>query len=103
MNEEAGNSNQGEARFFFGSIEARKGAVMVQDGRFIDIIITSGEEWNRMPKDAKPSYRIHVHPGKENREHIMDELAKQVIQRNVVDFHMQNERVKKIPLPGRAG
>ncbi|OPA80256.1 hypothetical protein BVG16_05830 [Paenibacillus selenitireducens] len=103
MNEEAGNSNQGEARFFF---LFYKGAERSGYGTRRQVHRHNYHKRrgaDRMPKDAKPSYRIHVHPGKENREHIMDELAKQVIQRNVVDFHMQNERVKKIPLPGRAG
>ena len=50
----------------------------------------------------KRAYTINIHSGKEVLHDIIDDLALQVIRKNVDDFNSGNPRIKKIHPFGRA-
>ncbi|MCL6585584.1 MAG: hypothetical protein K6T72_03555 [Anoxybacillus sp.] len=52
-------------------------------------------------KETRP-YRINIHYGEKDLHGIVDDLALQVISKNVNEFSSGNYRAKKIKLYGRA-
>lgn len=55
-----------------------------------------------MSRDLNKSYRIHIQSGQGNINELIDDLARQVVHKNVDEFQANNNRVKKILALGRA-
>ncbi|MNE50306.1 hypothetical protein D3C80_1448710 [compost metagenome] len=55
-----------------------------------------------MSRDLNKAYRIHIQAGKSNLNELVDELARQVVHKNIDEFQSNNYRVKKISALGRA-
>ncbi|MED1874852.1 hypothetical protein [Brevibacillus borstelensis] len=55
----------------------------------------------RWDKNGKP-YTINIHLGQGNLHEIVDDLARQVVHKNVDDFNSSNPRIKKTSVMGRA-
>lgn len=55
-----------------------------------------------MPRDLNKSFRIHIQSGQGNINELIDDLARQVVHKNVDEFQANNNRVKKIAASGRA-
>lgn len=55
-----------------------------------------------MSRDLNKAYRIHIQAGQGNLNEMIDELAKQVVHKNIDEFQANNYRVKKISALGRA-
>lgn len=55
----------------------------------------------RWDKNGKP-YTINIHLGQGNLNEIVDDLARQVVHKNVDDFNSSNPRIKKTSVMGRA-
>ncbi|MNO23407.1 hypothetical protein D3C76_132090 [compost metagenome] len=53
-------------------------------------------------RDLNKAYRIHIQAGKSNLNELVDELARQVVHKNIDEFQSNNYRVKKISALGRA-
>ncbi|WP_186438442.1 hypothetical protein [Cohnella terricola] len=55
-----------------------------------------------MSRDLNKSFRIHIQAGQGNLPELIDDLARQVVKKNVDEFQANNYRVKKIAALGRA-
>jgi hypothetical protein len=53
-------------------------------------------------RDFNKAYRIHLQAGQSNLNELIDELARQVVHKNLDEFQANNYRVKKISALGRA-
>ncbi|QCT01919.1 hypothetical protein E6C60_1201 [Paenibacillus algicola] len=55
-----------------------------------------------MSRVLNKAYRIHLQSGQGNLNEMIDELARQVVRKNIDEFQANNYRAKKITALGRA-